>query len=414
METRGFPYSKAGFVRDVQSFPSGARARVSGYIRTIGISPGERDDPRLHARRTRAAFAVLAMLCACCAFAACRGERSGEEAFVSDRNVTLWSSLAQVRQPVTVVHYGDRVEIMDRQGEQARVRDAAGLLGWTDQRNLMDSALWHRARTLSDNSTSMPIQARAVAERLTNLHIEPGRATPRTYQLRGGTKLEVLGRAVADFAKGGTDADAKGDAVPPAETRREDWSLVSAHEEPAGTIAGWVLRRFIRYDVPPELADYSSQYRFVAWFQLSEVPVGEATAPKVATGEPARKRDAPGPPDSVSTAAQPSESGEKPQFLVAGIQGPDGQACDFTLIRVYTWGAQRHRYETAYVESNLCGSLPIRVQAASAAGGNAGFGFKNEGRAGEEHREYTMHQTSVRRVDNRRAPAPGHAAHRPH
>jgi len=110
----------------------------------------------------------------------------------------------------------------------------------------------------------------------------------------------------------------------------------------------------------------------------------------------------------TETAAQPSE---KPQFLVAGVQGPDGQSCDFTLLRVYTWGAERRRYETAYVESNLCGALPIRAQAAAAAGGNAAFAFTNRGRTGEEHREYVMHQTSVRRTDHR-PPGP-HAGRAP-
>ena len=38
-----------------------------------------------------------------------------------------------------------------------------------------------------------------------------------------------------------------------------------------------------------------------------------------------------------------------------------GKACDFTMLRVYTWGSKRKRYETAYVESDLCGHLPIRV-----------------------------------------------------
>jgi hypothetical protein len=185
-----------------------------------------------------------------------------------------------------------------------------------------------------------------------------------------------------------------------------------------GTVAGWVLRRFVKYEIPPELADYSSQYRFVAWFQVSQVPVGEAAAPTAGApgraGARAGAHEAPGPPDAVRAAAQAAApGGEKPQFLVAGIQGPDGQACDFTLIRVYTWGATRHRYETAYVESNLCGHLPIRVQPAGAPGGNAAFTFVNYGRGGEEHREYAMHQTSVRRVDNRR-PVAGHAAQRPH
>jgi hypothetical protein len=160
----------------------------------------------------------------------------------------------------------------------------------------------------------------------------------------------------------------------------------------------------VKYEYPSDLLDYSTQYRFVAWFELSHVATGEPAAPPAANTR-RTEREAPGPPESLQTA-QPSAPREKSQYLVAGIQGPEGQACDFTLIRVYTWGASRRRYETAYVESNLCGSMPIRVQPAGGAGVNAEFAFTNQGRAGEEHREYTMHQTSVRRTDNRR-PARG-------
>jgi hypothetical protein len=295
------------------------------------------------------------------------------------------------------------VEIMERQNEQAQVRTAAGTLGWTEQRNLMDSGLWHRARDLAQRAGSMPVQARATSDKLTNVHVEPGRASPRTYQFRSGTPLEVLGRAVADYSRGGVDEVGAPGAATPAETRHEDWALVRAKEDPAGEIAGWVLRRFVKYEIPRQLLDYSTQYRFVAWFELSTVPAGE---PDPIPQNPARRTapEVPGPPESVR-AGQPAEPGEKPQFLVAGIQGPDGQPCDFTLIRVYTWGAGRRRYETAYVESNLCGSLPICVQAAGAAGGNAGFTFTNRGRGGEERREYAMHQTSVRRTDTRRPAA---------
>lgn len=350
-------------------------------------------------------FAVFVLLvCAGCRHT----ERAGEEAFVGDRNVTLWTSLAQVREPAASLRYGDRVEIMERQKDQARVRTAAGVLGWTEQRNLMDSALWHRARELAESALAMPVEARATCDKLTNVHNEPGRTAPRTYQFRSGTSLEVLARAVADYTpatlEGGAATAPGGAVASPVDTRTEDWALVRAHEEAAGEIAGWVLRRFVKYEIPRELVDYSTQYRFVAWFELSSAPAGESTpSPEAAARHPAR--EAPGPPESVRPA-QTSAPTEKPQFLVAGIQGPEGQPCDFTLIRVYTWGAERGRYETAYVESNLCGSLPIRAQSAGGKGSNATFAFTNRGRNGEEHREYAMHQTSVHRMDNRR-PARG-------
>ena len=68
--------------------------------------------------------------------------------------------------------------------------------------------------------------------------------------------------------------------------------------------------------------------------------------------------------------------------------------CDFTMLRVYTWGAARKRYETAYVESNLCGRLPIRITSSPQG---PGFRFAVAGESAPE-RIYQMQQTSVRRI----------------
>ena len=57
-----------------------------------------------------------------------------------------------------------------------------------------------------------------------------------------------------------------------------------------------------------------------------------------------------------------SPSGDKPQYLVAGTRSPEGQSCDFTVLRVYTWGQKRTRYETAFIENNLCGQMPIQLE----------------------------------------------------
>src|SRR5277367_6494814 len=45
--------------------------------------------------------------------------------------------------------------------------------------------------------------------------------------------------------------------------------------------------------------------------------------------------------------------------ISAPRHGPEGQPCDFTALRVYTWGKQKERYETAFVESDVCGKFPI-------------------------------------------------------
>jgi hypothetical protein len=110
--------------------------------------------------------------------------------------------------------------------------------------------------------------------------------------------------------------------------------------------------------------DYASSadLRVIAWFELNRVPDGNG--------------------------------GEAPQYLVAGSRGAEGRDCDFTMLRVYTWGKARKRYETAYVESDVCGRLPIRV---SNAEKGPEFQFTDENTP-DGQRIYEMVQTVVRRV----------------
>ena len=88
-------------------------------------------------------------------------------------------------------------------------------------------------------------------------------------------------------------------------------------------------------------------------------------------------------------------SGDKSQYLVAASRGAEGQICDFTALRVYTWYVKRSRYETAFIENDLCGQLPIRL----------GKGPKSEPEfrfhvmdGNKEERVYRLTQTVVRRV----------------
>jgi len=88
-------------------------------------------------------------------------------------------------------------------------------------------------------------------------------------------------------------------------------------------------------------------------------------------------------------------SGPKPQYLVAAARGPEGQVCDFTALRVYTWYVKKSRYETAFIENNLCGQLPVRLS--KGPKGEPEFRFRViEGN--REERVYRLNQTVVRRV----------------
>jgi hypothetical protein len=96
-------------------------------------------------------------------------------------------------------------------------------------------------------------------------------------------------------------------------------------------------------------------------------------------------------------------SGDKPQYLVAAARGPEGQVCDFTALRVYTWYVRKSRYETAFIENNLCGQLPVRL--GKGPKGEPEFRFRVMD-GNKEERVYRLMQTVVRRIrDAGQAPA---------
>jgi hypothetical protein len=98
-------------------------------------------------------------------------------------------------------------------------------------------------------------------------------------------------------------------------------------------------------------------------------------------------------------------SGAKPQYLVAGTRGPDSQPCDFTNIRVYNWNPKKSRYETAYIENNLCGQMPIRIGTGPKGEPEFRFRSKDANPSGDtsqtgsdDERVYRLIQTVVRRI----------------
>jgi hypothetical protein len=302
------------------------------------------------------------------------------EAYVSERSVTLWSSVAQVREQLGVLLYGDHVDVLSRRNENVKVRTAAGLIGWVDGRYLMEPELWQRSNKLLKQAAAIPLQGRGRTKVPTNLRVEPGRNEPRLYQFSRNTPVEIVGRATADWVQ---VADEK-ETGEPAETKKEDWFLVrGTATRPPGEgvvrnsaittttqpgdqtipIAGWVVARFVALDLPDQVREgaESSNMRVMAWFELNRVS---------------------------------DDHGEHAQYLVAGAHGPEGLPCDFTTLRVYTWNARKSRYETAFIENNLCGEFPVRV--GKDAKDEPEFRFQLMDK--KEERVYRLIQTVVRRV----------------
>ncbi len=305
------------------------------------------------------------------------------DAYISERSVTLWSSVAQVREPIDTLHYGDRVDVMSRRNDSVKVRTVSGVVGWVDSRLLLEPALWQRSVKLLNSAKPMPVQARGRTKVQTNLRVEPGRTAPRLYQFGRGVPIEVVARAVADWVQGDEHENARENDAQ--EKKKEDWFLVrglatrppgevSARTSESNTttqpgdqtipIAGWVVARFVELDLPDPVREgmASANVRPIAWFELNRVA---------------------------------SPSGDRPQYLVAGTRSSEGQACDFTTLRVYTWNPKRTRYETAFIENNLCGQMPIRLD--KGPKDEPEFRFRQmEGT--KEERVYRLTQTVVRRI----------------
>src|SRR5215471_18103606 len=97
------------------------------------------------------------------------------EAYVSEKSVTLWSSMAQVREPVGTLRYGDRVDMQARRNDFVKVKTSAGTIGWVDGRLLMDPSLWQRSEDLLKQAEAKPVQATGRTKVATNVRVDPGR-----------------------------------------------------------------------------------------------------------------------------------------------------------------------------------------------------------------------------------------------
>lgn len=284
------------------------------------------------------------------------------EAYVGMDAAPLWNGNGQVRSRLQKLPWGTKLTVLDHYGDSVQVRTGKGIVGWVNEDNLIDPGVWQRLGKLAVRVRRMTTQAPAHARVLSNLRLDPGRTSPRVGQLRRNTPVDVLARGVATW-----------DGGPGGRPRKEDWLLVRAHLPGGGEIAGWVLGSFIEEDLPQPLPAYASSAGVdpVAFFPLREV--------------------------------KDPRAGVKPNYLLAGVGGPAGGPCDFTRVGVYTWSVTHRQYETAFVQSNLCGHLPIRVEFKNDRQREVLFSFENLDPRGNKTLTYRMRGTMVRRLRSRPA-----------
>ena len=124
-----------------------------------------------------------------------RPSKNIEFGYVGDHAVTIWNTLAQVRESQSPkLHYGDRVEIVRQEGPSAQVRTTSGALGWLlDTRQLMDSELWAQSASLLARARAMPVQARGRTKTVSNVRAEPGRNAKRIFSIPAGHSRRRFG-----------------------------------------------------------------------------------------------------------------------------------------------------------------------------------------------------------------------------
>ena len=289
--------------------------------------------------------------------------------------MTLRHDLA-TKSPVTgAVKHGEKLEILEYQHRFVRVRSEAGVEGWTDLRQLLTTDQMASLRGMAENAKQYPSQGTATVFELLNMHTEPNRTSPSFWQVPENGKVDVLEHKLAPRVPAAVTAPARaplkttlrkktkersGQArvgpppMPAAPTPPDNWAALSvpkniaatadankADAKPAAPVpmddwsfvrtsdgkAGWVLTRMLSMAIPDEVAQYAEGHRITSYFPLGQVQEGDV---------------------------------KKSNWLWTTIT-KGLEPYEFDSFRVFVWSRKHHRYETAYIERNVTGHLPVMV-----------------------------------------------------
>ena len=320
------------------------------------------------------------------------------EAYIGPATLNLRKDIDTKSASVGVVHHGDRVDIIGQRRLWYKVRTEKGVEGWTDDRQLLDSAQMARLRKLADQTAGLPSQGKATTYDELNVHTEPNRNSPSFVQVKEKETFDVIThRVVARAAKQpkrvlikaapkkapvpkkpASKKDASGVPPPPppeppappidwialskergtaadADTppaAQDDWTLIRT----SGGQSGWVLTSRVYMSIPDEVAQYAEGHRIASYFSIGGV----------------------------------LDRGERKDIWLWTTVDSLGEDHDFDSYRVFTWSEKRHRYETAYIQRRERGYLPVIAKEGE-------FSVCVEDKTGARVRKlYTLEGNSVR------------------
>jgi hypothetical protein len=345
------------------------------------------------------------------------------EAFAGPAVLNIRTDIPLDSPIATTVKHGDRLEILGRRRRFLRVRTASRVEGWTDGRQLLAAEEMNDLKELAGRAASLPVQAQATTYGDLNLHTQPARQSPSFIQMHEKDKVDVLAHVTLprtelqrkplippaekkpkapprkhsssssrvppppmpkpppvvpnwlELSRSEAQDEPKPVEVeveaPPAPT--DDWSLVRV----ASGQSGWVLTRRLVMAIPDDVAQYAEGRRIVTYASLGAVVDG---------GE------------------------KKHTWLWTTVGGRPPY--DFESLRVFMWSLGRHRYETAYIERNLKGYLPVLLDPVAYGTGEnppkyPGFSVCVETKDGQRsRRSYALLGNAVRFAGERPCEAP--------
>ena len=278
-----------------------------------------------------------------------RPKLQSEYVYVTAKQTFLRDRVAAVSNRTGTVENGDRLEVLERGRRFLRVRTSKGETGWIDEKVVAPRAVEDGFSQLKAEHAKDSTVASAVVHDDVYMHLKPGRDTERLFRLAEGEKLKLLRRATlvkplppgqkaapvaAPVPKSGKGKGKAGEgrgavAEIPAGPAMEDWWLVRDSQGRTG----WLLSRMMDVDAPDSLTRYAEGQRIVGAYLLTKVNDPEA----------------------------PMDDKDVPEFVTVLSPPKAGLPYDFDQVRVFTWNAKKHRYETGFRERNIEGYLPIQV-----------------------------------------------------
>ena len=331
------------------------------------------------------------------------------DAYVGPSTLNLRQDLATKSPIVATIKHGDKLAVIEYKHRLVKVRTAQGAEGWTDVRQLLTPEQMDQLRAMAETGLRFPSQGTATVFESLNLHTEPSRTSPSFGQIPENGKADVIDHKLTPRIQHSDSsmptpvkpalprkkAKSKSSQArvappprPPAPKPPENWvalsvpkapvetTAASAASEPAAPIAmddwsllrthdgkvGWALTRALNMAIPDEVAQYAEGHRITSYFALGQVH---------------------------------DDGAVKNNWLWTTIT-KGGQPYEFDSFRVFVWSLKHHRYETAYIERNVVGHYPVRVNASDSS---PSFSVVIEGIDGQRYRKtYSFEGFRVRMV----------------